>query len=65
MPGVEWLNGGVNSNDEVDGRLEIWLLTGWYLNLLVSIFLGGSRHWMRATLGRINRCNNITFFLEI
>ena len=44
-PGIEWSNAGANSKDvedgEFDGRLEIWGLTGWYLNLFMKIFLGG------------------------
>ena len=46
-PGIEWSNAGANSKDAVDGghdeRLEIWGLTGWYLNLLMRTFLGGHR----------------------
>ena len=46
-PGVEWSNAGVNKDRAgagFDGRLEIWGLTGWYLNLFMKIFLGGRRH---------------------
>jgi len=49
-PGVEWSNAGANSKDDVlgggfdDERLEIWGLTGWYINLFMNIFLGGSRY---------------------
>jgi len=46
-PGIEWSSAGAESKDEVgggfDGRLEIWGLTGWYLNLLMKVFFGG-RH---------------------
>ena len=44
-PGIEWSNAGANPNDEVgggfDGLLEIWGLTGWYLNLFMKVFLDG------------------------
>ena len=44
-PGTEWSNAGVSSGGEgdegFDGRLEIWGLTGWYLNLLTKVFLSG------------------------
>jgi hypothetical protein len=40
-PGIEWSNAGANSNDEANGRLEIWGLTGWYLNLFMGVLLGG------------------------
>ena len=47
-PGVEWSCTGAEPTDDVggglDGRLEIWGLTGWYLNLLMKIFLGGRSH---------------------
>lgn len=46
-PGVEWSHVTVSSEDEVDGfdgRLEIWGLTGWYLNLFLNTFLGGHCH---------------------
>lgn len=44
-PEIEWSNAGLSSNGEVDGRfdrrLEIWGLTGWYLNSFMKTFLGG------------------------
>ena len=44
-PGIEWSDAGGDSGDEVGGgfggRLEIWGLTGWYLNLFMNVFLGG------------------------
>ena len=44
-PGIEWSNAGANFEDEVGGgfggRLEVWGLTGWYLNLFMKIVLGG------------------------
>ena len=47
-PGIEWSHAGVSPEDEVDGgldgRLEIWGLTGWYLNLFMKVFLGGRCH---------------------
>lgn len=47
-PGIEWSNAGANFRNEVggqsDGRLEIWGLTGWYLNLLLKVLLTGHRH---------------------
>ena len=47
-PGTEWSHAGAISEDEggggLDGRLEIWGLTGWYLNLFTRIFLGGRYH---------------------
>jgi len=47
-PEVDWSNAGANPKDEVgggfDGRLEVWGLTGWYLNLFMKIFLGGRRN---------------------
>jgi hypothetical protein len=47
-PGIEWSNAGVNSGDELGGetcgRLESWGLTGWYLNLLMKVFLAGHYH---------------------
>ena len=46
-PGTEWSNAGASSGNEVDGgfdgRLEIWGLTGWYLNLLLKVLLSGRR----------------------
>lgn len=46
-PAIRWSNAVTNSEGEVggglDGRLEIWGLTGWYLNLFMRIFLGGHR----------------------
>lgn len=48
VPGTEWSNTGANVMDEADGgvngRLEIWGLTGWYLNLLLEILLSSRRH---------------------
>ncbi|KAF9642681.1 hypothetical protein BDM02DRAFT_1974827 [Thelephora ganbajun] len=47
-PGIEWSNACANLEDEVgvgfDGRLEIWGLTGWYLNLFMKIFFAGRSH---------------------
>ncbi|KAF9778415.1 NUDIX hydrolase domain-like protein [Thelephora terrestris] len=47
-PGIEWSNPGVNSGDELVGGtcgwLESWGLTGWYLNLLMKVFLAGHYH---------------------
>ena len=44
-PGIEWSNAGANSGDEVGGgfggRLEVWGLTGWYLNMFMKTVLGG------------------------
>ena len=46
-PGIEWSNAGAGFSSEMgggfDGRLEIWGLTGWYLNLLLRVFLAGHR----------------------
>lgn len=44
-PGIEWSNAGASPKDEVggglDGRLEIWGLTAWYLNLFMKVVLDG------------------------
>ena len=44
-PGTEWSNAGADLKDGVGGgvdeRLEIWGLTGWYLNLLLSVLFSG------------------------
>ena len=43
-PGIEWSDPGVDferNEAGFDGRLEIWGLTGWYLNLLLKAFLAG------------------------
>lgn len=43
-PGTEWSNAGASSPDKVgrgiDGRLEIWGLTGWYLNMFLRVLSG-------------------------
>lgn len=44
-PGIEWSNADVNLGNDVSGeldrRLEVWGLTGWYLNLLMKVLLAG------------------------
>jgi len=43
-PGIEWSRETSEGEVGPDGRLEIWGLTGWYLNLFMNTFLGGRCH---------------------